>query len=425
MTNFIEATQKLFSCMYDKFIKHPIVTLTILAFITFLLISVLLFAYITSNKPNALNNVNVILSEFLKYDVPLFRGKVLDRLGQHEKAEEKFIEARWVEPGRKEPYLLLGSTLRSLGEYAQAANSFTQAINFDKTNVLAYLGRGFSFRDLGKNKKAREDFQEALKLKESELAYEGLILTLNDLGEHEKALMLMEKVIKTDLDSVFTRFVRRNIGRYRQKKPNEAVYIFELFTEKEKLYVYMSIPKKTYKGIPVEPENRCADYDKEKDYLYSQTVKEVQAIKDEIIKELGGIYSPYTKQCFDDNSKADIGLGHIVAISEAHDSGLCMADAKIRKAFASDPLNLTLVSPQVNWHDKKGLDATEWLPDQNQCWFAQRIIDVRLKYGLTIDQDEVDVLKNVLKGCESTEMIVSECVKKDSGDATRHSPGVW
>ena len=54
--------------------------------------------------------------------------------------------------------------------------------------------------------------------------------------------------------------------------------------------------------------------------------------------------------------------------------------------FARDLLNLTLASPSLNRSQKGDKDAAEWMPDQNRCWFAQTIVDVRLMYGLTIDQ---------------------------------------
>ena len=50
-------------------------------------------------------------------------------------------------------------------------------------------------------------------------------------------------------------------------------------------------------------------------------------------------------------------------------------------------------------------DAAEWLPDLNQCWYVNRTIQVRMEYGLTIDQDEADAIDLVLAGCESTEMV--------------------
>ena len=41
----------------------------------------------------------------------------------------------------------------------------------------------------------------------------------------------------------------------------------------------------------------------------------------------------------------------------------------------------------------------------NECWFATRIIEVRRKYGLTIDRKEADTLDRVLSACDSTELV--------------------
>ena len=111
---------------------------------------------------------------------------------------------------------------------------------------------------------------------------------------------------------------------------------------------------------------------------------------------------------------------HIVARSEAHDSGLCAASPGTRKRFSSDLLNLTLASPSVNRHQKSGKDAAEWLPDRNRCWFAARVVEVRRAYELTIDRREAAALEGVLSGCESVEMEPLVCHAEQGGD---RSPG--
>ena len=83
----------------------------------------------------------------------------------------------------------------------------------------------------------------------------------------------------------------------------------------------------------------------------------------------------YTGRCF--ASTADTDIEHIVAASEAHDSGLCARDAATKARFARDLRNLTLASPRVNQHEKSGKDAAEWVPDRNRCWFADRVLEVR------------------------------------------------
>ena len=157
----------------------------------------------------------------------------------------------------------------------------------------------------------------------------------------------------------------------------------------------------TWRGLTVAPEDRCSSYDKKRDYSYPQSIER------EIVRLLGAVYGPYTGTCFASMSETDIE--HIVAASEAHDSGLCSRDRATRTRFARDLRNLTLASPRVNRHQKSGKDAAQWLPARNRCWFAARVVEVRRAYGLTIDRREAATLEQVLSGCESTEMEPLTC----------------
>ena len=103
-------------------------------------------------------------------------------------------------------------------------------------------------------------------------------------------------------------------------------------------------------------------------------------------------------------SKRETDIEHIVARSEAHDSGLCRADAATRRRFSEDLRNLPLAAPGVNRHQKRDHDAAGWLPPMNACWFAARVIDVKRAYGLTVDRRERDALARTLAGCEDTEI---------------------
>ena len=124
-----------------------------------------------------------------------------------------------------------------------------------------------------------------------------------------------------------------------------------------------------------------------------------------MVDDLGGlVFEPYTGTCFAHRGQTDIE--HIVARSEAHDSGLCARDAGTRAAFARDPLNLTLASPAVNRHRKGAKDVAQWVPERNACWFAARMIEVRRRYGLSIDAREAAAVERVLAGCRSTDMVV-------------------
>ena len=156
----------------------------------------------------------------------------------------------------------------------------------------------------------------------------------------------------------------------------------------------------TWRGLTVAPEERCAPYDRD-DYPYSQSVET------RIIAGMGGrVYGPYTGRHFASRRETDIE--HMVATSEAHDSGLCAADAGTKQRFASDLLNLTLAAPAVNRHQKSGKDAGEWMPQTNRCWFAGRVVAVKRKYGLSVDAREARGLEGILSGCASTEMVMAE-----------------
>ena len=161
----------------------------------------------------------------------------------------------------------------------------------------------------------------------------------------------------------------------------------------------------TWRGLAIAPEHRCAPYDRD-DYRYSQSVEA------EIVATMGGrVYGPYTGRHYSTTRQTDIE--HIVAVSEAHDSGLCAAGPDLRRRFASDLLNLTLAAPEVNRCGSGGkcaFDFAEWLPPLNRCWYAARIVAVKRAYELTVDRREAAALERVLSSCDSTEMIVTAAI---------------
>ena len=107
----------------------------------------------------------------------------------------------------------------------------------------------------------------------------------------------------------------------------------------------------TWRSLTVAPEHRCSTYDRKRDYRYPPSIEQ------DIVRKLGAIYGPYTARCF--ASTRDTDIEHIVATSEAHDSGLCRADLATRTRFAQDLRNLTLASPALNRSQKSGKDAGE------------------------------------------------------------------
>ena len=144
--------------------------------------------------------------------------------------------------------------------------------------------------------------------------------------------------------------------------------------------------------IRIAPENRCSAYSRG-DYAYPQSI-ELRIIAENLD---GKITSPYTGEVFSNRAQTDIE--HIVATSEAHDSGLCAATRATRRRFAQDLDNLTLASPSVNRGQKSGKDLAEWTPAENVCWFAQTVVNVKSAYRLTMDLREANAAIRILERC--------------------------
>ena len=171
----------------------------------------------------------------------------------------------------------------------------------------------------------------------------------------------------------------------------------------------------TWRGLTVAPEHRCSAYDRKRDYRYPQSVER------HIVRQLGAVYGPYTGRCF--ASTRDTDIEHVVATSEAHDSGLCAANRATKTRFAQDLRNLTLAGPAVNRSQKSGKDAGEWLPDRNRCWFAARVLEVKRAYRLTVDRREAAALEQILRKCTSTAMEPIACSRTPARRAANTRTG--
>ena len=51
-----------------------------------------------------------------------------------------------------------------------------------------------------------------------------------------------------------------------------------------------------------------------------------------------------------------------------------------------------------------GKDVAEWLPELNQCWFVNRVVAVKRRYGLSMDAHEAQAALAVLESCLSVAM---------------------
>ncbi|MGB1489240.1 MAG: GmrSD restriction endonuclease domain-containing protein [Acidimicrobiales bacterium] len=93
-------------------------------------------------------------------------------------------------------------------------------------------------------------------------------------------------------------------------------------------------------------------------------------------------------------------IDHIVSLKEAWRSGADEWSASDKDTFADDMLNLTAVTASSN-RSKGAKDASEWLPSEpsGKCYLLIRVIQVKTKWSLSIDQGEYTTLKELTESC--------------------------
>ena len=159
-----------------------------------------------------------------------------------------------------------------------------------------------------------------------------------------------------------------------------------------------SADAETWRGLQVCDEQPRDGYDRDAFGTgYSSLEDEIIAALPPTMKANGEVYTPYSCLAFDITATgtAATDIEHIVALAETHDSGI--ADDR-RRDIASDLDNLTIADPTVNRSQKSDRDAAEWMPARHGAWFAERVIQVKLEYGLSIDPAERDALEALLAG---------------------------
>jgi hypothetical protein len=116
----------------------------------------------------------------------------------------------------------------------------------------------------------------------------------------------------------------------------------------------------------------------------------------------GRLADPYTGStiAFAKAKAGAIQIDHVVALSDAWQTGAASWPAKTRLAFANDPLNLLAVDGASNEAKGDG-DAATWLPPAKgfRCGYVARQIAVKAKYRLWVTPAERVALGRVLASC--------------------------
>jgi hypothetical protein len=117
----------------------------------------------------------------------------------------------------------------------------------------------------------------------------------------------------------------------------------------------------------------------------------------------GKLLDPFSNKeiIFDlSQSSSNIDIDHVVALSNAWQTGAFNLTTLQRTNFANDPLNLIAVDFRLNRQKGDG-DAATWLPPYKsyRCTYVTRQVSVKAKYKLWVTTPEKAAIAKLLQGC--------------------------
>ena len=121
----------------------------------------------------------------------------------------------------------------------------------------------------------------------------------------------------------------------------------------------------------------------------------------------GTLADPYTGTSITfargEGTSSLVQIDHIVALSNAWQTGAQQLSAERRYEFANDPLNLLAVDGATNSSKGDG-DAATWLPPNAafRCAYVSRQVSVKAAYDLWVTPAEHDAIANILATCPAT-----------------------
>jgi hypothetical protein len=96
----------------------------------------------------------------------------------------------------------------------------------------------------------------------------------------------------------------------------------------------------------------------------------------------------------------EVQIDHVVALSNAWQTGAFKLTLMQRTAFANDPMNLFAVKGRLNSQKGDG-DAATWLPPLKsfRCTYVAQQIAVKAKYSLWVTPPEKEAMTRILTAC--------------------------
>ena len=118
----------------------------------------------------------------------------------------------------------------------------------------------------------------------------------------------------------------------------------------------------------------------------------------------GTLHDPYTGKDIDfkrgAGTSSAVQVDHVVALSNAWQTGAQQLTYAKRNALANDPLELIAVDGPANQQKGDG-DAATWLPANKpyRCPYVARQIAVKKKYNLWVTKPEKQAMIRILNSC--------------------------
>ncbi|HET7629896.1 MAG TPA: HNH endonuclease family protein [Candidatus Saccharimonadales bacterium] len=148
-------------------------------------------------------------------------------------------------------------------------------------------------------------------------------------------------------------------------------------------------------------ENKGCDT---REWILQRDLTEVELEPNGCDVKSGQLLDPYTGQVIafqrGPMTSGDVQIDHVVALSNAWQTGAQALGFNQRQAFANDPLELLAVDGGANQQKSDG-DAATWLPKNKtfRCSYVARQIAIKLKYQLWVTAAERDAMTRILNTC--------------------------
>ena len=130
------------------------------------------------------------------------------------------------------------------------------------------------------------------------------------------------------------------------------------------------------------------------DISYKSGTRDCKVIAGQLLDPFSGKVITFS------TTKVVIDIDHVVALSNAWQTGAAYFDKALRTQIANDPLNLLAVDSKLNRQKGDG-DAATWLPPSKsfRCAYVARQVAVKAKYKLWVTEPEKVAITKILSSC--------------------------